>query len=107
VPAASRPADSESTGAAAYRLLTCGFTGLDMIWPLGLIIQAITSEDDQEIRDCPAILKATHAGTGFMHESFHKDAPSRFTRKWFAWANTMFGELILKLHSHRPSLLRA
>jgi meiotically up-regulated gene 157 (Mug157) protein len=81
-------------------------SGLDMIWPLGLIIQAITSEDDREIRDCLATLKATHAGTGFMHESFHKDDPSRFTRKWFAWANTMFGELILKLHAHRPDLLR-
>ncbi len=41
-----------------------------------------------------------------MHESFHKDDPARFTRKWFAWANTMFGELILKLDATRPALLR-
>ena len=81
-------------------------SGLDMIWPLGLIIQAITSDDDREIANCLAVLKATHAGTGFMHESFHKDDPNRFTRKWFAWANTMFGELILKLQSSRPALLR-
>lgn len=32
-----------------------------------------------------------------MHESFHKDDPSKFTRPWFAWANTLFGELILRL----------
>ena len=32
-----------------------------------------------------------------MHESFHKDDPSKFTRKWFAWANTLFGEMILHL----------
>jgi hypothetical protein len=82
-------------------------SGLNMIWPLGLIIQAITSEDDREIASCLATLKATHAGTGFMHESFHKDDPKRFTRKWFAWANTMFGELILKVHAERPALLRA
>jgi meiotically up-regulated gene 157 (Mug157) protein len=81
-------------------------SGLDMIWPLGLILQAITSEDDREIRECLATLKATHAGTGFMHESFHKDDSKRFTRKWFAWANTMFGELILHLHDRRPAVLR-
>jgi len=73
---------------------------------LGLIIQAITSEDDREIVNCLAILKATHAGTGFMHESFHKDDPNRFTRKWFAWANTMFGELLLKVRAERPGLLK-
>ena len=39
----------------------------------------------------------TDAGTGFMHESFHKDNPENFTRAWFAWQNTLFGELILKL----------
>lgn len=82
-------------------------SGLDMIWPLGIILQAISSEDDREIAGCLAALKATHAGTGFMHESFHKDDPNRFTRKWFAWANTMFGELILKVHATRPALLKA
>ena len=39
----------------------------------------------------------TTAGTGFMHESFQKDDPTVFTRKWFAWANTLFGELIVTL----------
>lgn len=46
-----------------------------------------------------------HAGTGFMHESFGQDDPGRFTRSWFAWANTMFGELILKVYAQRPQLL--
>lgn len=78
-------------------------SGLDMIWPLGIIIQAITSDDDHEIAGCLAALKATHAGTGFMHESFNKDDPGKFTRKWFAWANTMFGELVLKVHATRPA----
>jgi meiotically up-regulated gene 157 (Mug157) protein len=32
-----------------------------------------------------------------MHESFNRDDPRKFTRSWFAWANTLFGELILKL----------
>lgn len=81
-------------------------SGLDMIWPLGIIIQAITTEDSKEIAACLATLKSTHAGTGLMHESFHKDDPAKFTRKWFAWANTMFGELILKVHQTHPGLLR-
>ena len=38
----------------------------------------------------------TDAGTGFMHESFDVDDASHFTRKWFAWQNTLFGELIVK-----------
>ncbi|MBQ2018203.1 MAG: glycoside hydrolase family 125 protein, partial [Alistipes sp.] len=33
---------------------------------------------------------------GFMHESFHVDNPKNFTRAWFAWQNTLFGELIVK-----------
>ena len=39
----------------------------------------------------------TDAGKGFMHESFHKDDPTNYTRDWFAWQNTLFGELICKL----------
>ena len=32
-----------------------------------------------------------------MHESCQTDDASNFTRPWFAWQNTLFGELILKL----------
>jgi meiotically up-regulated gene 157 (Mug157) protein len=79
--------------------------GLDMVWPLGITMRALTSTEDDEILHCLRMLKTTHAGTGFMHESFHKDDPSRFTRSWFAWANTLFGELLVKLHDERPALL--
>jgi uncharacterized protein len=80
--------------------------GLDMIWPMAIIAQALTSTDDGEIRRCLHWLKTTHAGTGFMHESFNKDDPSKFTRAWFAWANTLFGELIVNLSQQRPYLLQ-
>jgi meiotically up-regulated gene 157 (Mug157) protein len=79
--------------------------GLDMVWPLGIIQRALTSSDDREIRSCLNTLQRTHAGTGFIHEAFHKDNPKQFTRAWFAWANTAFGELILKVHKDRPHLL--
>ena len=39
----------------------------------------------------------TDAGKGFIHESFNKDNPSKYSRDWFAWQNTLFGELIVKL----------
>jgi meiotically up-regulated gene 157 (Mug157) protein len=71
-------------------------SGLGMIWPLGIITRALTSRDPNEVSACLAELKATHAGTGFMHESFSRNDAAEFTRKWFAWANTLFGELVLK-----------
>jgi len=71
--------------------------GYDMIWPMSLIMKAMTSADDEEIKYCIRTLRDTDAETGFMHESFHKDNPENFTRSWFAWANTLFGELILHL----------
>lgn len=81
-------------------------TGLNQIWPIAIIMQALTSSDDAEIRQCLRSLVSTHAGTGFMHESFDCDDPSKFTRPWFAWANTLFGELILHLAENKPHLLR-
>jgi uncharacterized protein len=81
-------------------------TLIDRIWPISITMRALTSRDDVEITQCLKTLKATHAGTGFMHESFHKNDASDFTRKWFAWANSLFGELILKLYNEKPELLK-
>jgi hypothetical protein len=71
------------------------------------IIYALTSDSNNEILRAIQMLKASSAGTGFMHESYHKDDPSHFTRAWFAWANTLFGELIGKTAQKKPELLRA
>lgn len=80
--------------------------GLGQIWPLSIALRALTSTDDREIATCLKWLRDTTAGTGFMHESFDQDDPGIFTRPWFAWANTLFGELIVKLSETRPALLR-
>lgn len=71
--------------------------GYDMVWPMSIMMKAFTSTDDEEIKSCIKMLVDTDAGTGFMHESFHKNDPNKFTRSWFAWQNTLFGELIIKL----------
>lgn len=79
--------------------------GQDMIWPMSITMRALTSNNDQEIKSCITMLKKTHGGTGFMHEAFHKDDPKNFTRSWFAWANTLFGELLWKTYQANPKLL--
>jgi meiotically up-regulated gene 157 (Mug157) protein len=79
--------------------------GKNMIWPMSQIVYALTSESDDEIRSMVAMLKASAKGTGFMHESYFKDDASQFTRSWFAWANTLFGELIAELAANKPELL--
>ena len=72
---------------------------------MSLIMRGLTSTDEKEIKYCLDTLQKTHAGTGFMHESFHKDDPSKFSRKWFAWANTLFGEFVWKVYREQPHLL--
>ena len=79
--------------------------GADNIWPISVIMRRMTSSQDADILSSLHTLKATHAGTGFMHESFNKDDASQFTRKWFAWANTLFGEFILKVAAEKPQLI--
>jgi len=68
--------------------------GLNMIWPMSIQMRALTSADPREKHQCLVWLRNTTAGTGFMHETFHKDDPAHFTRSWFAWANTLMGELL-------------
>lgn len=70
--------------------------GYDMVWPMSIMMKAFTSQNDQEIKECIKMVMDTDNNMGFIHESFHKDDPSNFTRAWFAWQNTLFGELILK-----------
>lgn len=71
--------------------------GPRMAWPMSIMLMAFTSQDDAEIKHCIELLMRTDAGTGFIHESFDIDDPNHYTRPWFAWQNTLFGELILKL----------
>jgi len=81
-------------------------TGIEKIWPMGIILRALTSIDDREILQCLKWLRDTTAGTDFIHESFGANNSEEFTRPWFAWANTLFGELIVQLARAKPQLLR-
>ena len=61
---------------------------------MSIAMQALTTNDREEIIDCLRMLLNSTNGTYFMHESVHKDDPSKFTRSWFAWANSVFGLII-------------
>ena len=79
--------------------------GRDMIWPMSQIMYALTSNSSAEVRGAIQTLKACAASTGFIHESYNRNDSSVFTRAWFAWANTLFGELIGKTVERYPQLL--
>ncbi len=64
------------------------------VWHIGLIMQGLTSTAFSEKDEILGMLMETTADTGFMHESFHPDLPSDFTREWFAWANSLFGQFV-------------
>jgi meiotically up-regulated gene 157 (Mug157) protein len=78
-----------------------------MIWPMAITTYALTSQSDQEIAHALAMLKHASVGSGFMHESFNRNDATKFTRSWFAWANSLFGELVANVATTRPALLQA
>jgi meiotically up-regulated gene 157 (Mug157) protein len=69
------------------------------------MMRALTSTNDADIASCLRMLATTDAGTGFMHEAFDADDPSQYSRPWFAWANSLFGELMLRVAAHHPRAL--
>jgi meiotically up-regulated gene 157 (Mug157) protein len=43
--------------------------------------------------------------TAGVRSSYVQDDASTFTRAWFAWANSLFGEFILTVAQQRPHLI--
>ncbi len=71
-------------------------TPTDYIWHIALCMQGITSQDPDEQNMLLEMLATTNAGTGLMHEGFHKDNPNLYTRSWFAWANSLFAQFVMQ-----------
>lgn len=67
------------------------------IWHIGIIMQLLTSDDRAERADCFRMLLETDAGCGVMHEGFDCDDPSKYTREWFCWANTLFAMAVVDM----------
>ncbi|KAF4506999.1 hypothetical protein G6O67_005678 [Ophiocordyceps sinensis] len=78
--------------------------GLRNAWPMSLLIQAQTSEDDEEIEEClDLVLKSSRLG--LVHESVDVNHVRQYTRSWFAWANGVFATTILDLAKRKPHLI--
>ncbi|EEB06827.1 hypothetical protein SJAG_01883 [Schizosaccharomyces japonicus yFS275] len=80
--------------------------GLRNVWPMSLMIQAITSDNDTEISELLNIIKRSTNGLGLMHETVDVSNFSLYTRPWFSWANSLFSELIMDLLERKPHLVK-
>lgn len=67
------------------------------IWHIALAIQGLTSCDEAERQYLLDVFEKTDADTNAVHEGFHKDDPTLFTRPWFSWANAVYSEFILSM----------
>jgi len=64
------------------------------VWPLSLIMEALTSSDPSEVNRVMGYIGASDVGDHRLHESFNADWPEAFTRDDFAWPNALYGELV-------------
>jgi meiotically up-regulated gene 157 (Mug157) protein len=95
-----------ATGRVASGITSPHVGVIDKFWPMATMIQALTSTEYEEVKSCLTTLKHTHGNTYFMHESVDVDDPHKYSRHWFSWANSLFGELILDIHDRFPDILR-
>jgi len=75
------------------------------IWPLFTIMQGLTSNDEEEIKNCLKMLVQSAGDKYFIHESYDVDDANKFTREWFAWANSFFGVFIDDIIQKYPKLV--
>ncbi|BFZ56503.1 hypothetical protein PYCC9005_003550 [Savitreella phatthalungensis] len=77
----------------------------DNVWPMSIIVRIMTSDDEIEIRKNLDVLVRTTGNLGLMHESINAWNPGIYTRPWFAWANALFGQMIVDLLDRFPQVL--
>lgn len=80
-------------------------TGKDMIWPMAMILNMFNQTSEIEIEKSLSQLIKSSAATGLLHESFHKDNANIYTRPWFAWCNSLFADVVIKLMTRHPGLI--
>jgi uncharacterized protein len=80
--------------------------GLNRIWPMNWIVQLSTSSSVDEKIALLNVLKATTAGKGLIHENFDVGQAHGvgFGRLWFAWGNSLFGEVLLNMAMEEGAL---
>ena len=78
--------------------------GFQNAWPMSVLVQTMTSDDDAEIEK---LLKAVKEASplGLIHESVNVNRVKDYTRSWFAWANSVFAQTILDIAERKPHIL--
>lgn len=71
----------------------------DYIWHISLTMQGLTAVSREEKEELLKVILGADAGCQVMHEGFHKDDPSKFTREWFAWANSLFALFVMQVYA--------
>jgi len=78
--------------------------GLENTWPMSLLVQAMTTDSDSEITECINLVRNASL-LGLVHESINVNDIKKYTRSWFAWANSVFAQAILKVAAEKPYLI--
>lgn len=68
----------------------------EYIWHISLSMQGLTTKNESEINSLINTLVNSDGNTGYMHEGFHCNDSTEFTREWFAWSNSLFADFIYK-----------
>lgn len=96
--------------------------GPGMAWPMGIIMRIMTSDDDDEIISSLKTLMGATSGLGLIHESVNTFDDTNWSRSWyapiklikiretdtqfrFAWANGLFGQMLIDLSERKPKIL--
>ncbi|KAF7292170.1 hypothetical protein MIND_01244100 [Mycena indigotica] len=74
-------------------------------WPMSQISAIYGTDSDTEILTSLYLIANNTVGLGLIHESQSVVDPSQYTRPWFAWANSYFGEMLLDLARRKPHLI--
>lgn len=77
------------------------------VWPLALVMEALTSTDASEITRVLGYLAASDTGDHRLHESFNSDWPESYTRDDFAWPNALFAQMMLGRENRLPPILES
>ncbi|KAJ2488304.1 hypothetical protein IWW37_004922 [Coemansia sp. RSA 2050] len=80
-------------------------TGFLKVWPMAIAMRGLTSTNKTEVRECLDQLKATTSGLGLMHESVSVNKPAEYTRSWFAWCNSLVGQLVIDALTRFPGII--
>jgi meiotically up-regulated gene 157 (Mug157) protein len=101
----SQPHNPYFLRGAAFHGIGGPHIGLRNAWPMSLLVQAMTSDDEEEIMECVNAVKNVSL-MGLINESVDVQIGGKsVSRSWFAWANSVFAQTILHLAENRPGLI--